>query len=130
MWQLEGLSKGVCIGLAIIGGLIMAYSIWQYSLSEFIGIDQLSGKTKNDMPTLITTGLSGIVRHPLYLGMLLLATSLVFLFPNSPNWIFLFVLIAYLLIGIPLEEKKLIRIFGEKYITYKQRVKTLIPFIW
>jgi protein-S-isoprenylcysteine O-methyltransferase Ste14 len=35
-----------------------------------------------------------------------------------------------LIVGTCLEEKKLIREFGEKYIAYQKRVSMLIPYRW
>ena len=40
------------------------------------------------------------------------------------------ILTSYLIVGTYLEEKKMIREFGEKYLTYQKRVSMLIPYKW
>jgi protein-S-isoprenylcysteine O-methyltransferase Ste14 len=40
------------------------------------------------------------------------------------------ILTFYLIAGTYLEEKKLIREFGEKYIAYQKRVSMLMPYKW
>ena len=37
---------------------------------------------------------------------------------------------AYLVAGTYLEERKLVREFGEKYLTYQKNVSMLIPYKW
>jgi protein-S-isoprenylcysteine O-methyltransferase Ste14 len=36
---------------------------------------------------------------------------------------------AYLSVGIPVEERKLIRLFGEDYVAYRRRVPALLPIV-
>ncbi len=79
----------------------------------------------------IDTGIYGLVRHPLYLGIILewIAPPLIL---GSP-WGFLFTTI-WMVIGvlqrIPWEEKMLVEGLGEKYRTYMGRTKRLIPGVW
>ena len=40
------------------------------------------------------------------------------------------ILTFYLIVGTYLEEKKLIREFGEKYAAYQNRVSMLLPYKW
>ncbi len=40
------------------------------------------------------------------------------------------ILTAYLVIGTLLEERKLVREFGEEYRAYQKRVSMFIPFLW
>ena len=72
-------------------------------------------------------GLHRYMRHPLYSGTLLLCLGICVAFPQLKNWYVLLLMFVYLLIGIWLEEKKLIRHFGDAYVQYKKRVKRLIP---
>ena len=34
----------------------------------------------------------------------------------------------YVIVGTPIEERKLIKIFGQPYVDYQRRVPTIIPF--
>ena len=40
------------------------------------------------------------------------------------------ILTAYLIIGTFLEERKLVREFGEEYRAYQKRVSMFLPFLW
>jgi len=106
---------------AIIIGFGLAIAFWSRALF-------LKGKTTlspYEMPTaLVTGGPFRISRNPMYLGMesillgaaVLMGTLAAFASPA------LFVIIIGTLF-IPNEEKKLERIFGEKYRKYKKKVR-------
>jgi protein-S-isoprenylcysteine O-methyltransferase Ste14 len=64
-----------------------------------------------DKHSLKTSGLYKIVRHPSYLGLIL-------------------IIIAAINYRISVEEKALTEQFGEQYTTYKTRVKKLVPYIY
>ncbi len=85
-----------------------------------IGIDT---ETKTE---LITKGLFGISRNPIFLGMIVSLIGLFFLTPNA--WTLIFVILGYVLIQIQirLEEEFLIEQHGEKYIEYREKVRRLI----
>jgi protein-S-isoprenylcysteine O-methyltransferase Ste14 len=85
-----------------------------------IGIDT---ETKTE---LITTGLFGLSRNPIFFGMTI---SLVGLFLTTPNaFTGLFLISGYMLIQIQirLEEEFLTNQHGQNYLTYKQKVRRLI----
>lgn len=85
-----------------------------------IGIDT---ETKTE---LITTGLFGYSRNPIFFGMVV---SLVGLFLTTPNALTgLFLILGYVLIQIQirLEEEFLTNQHGQNYLTYKQKVRRLI----
>jgi protein-S-isoprenylcysteine O-methyltransferase Ste14 len=80
---------------------------------------------------IVDTGLYRIVRHPAYLGVLvfLLGFGLA-----SGNWFSLAALVglplAALLYRIQVEERVLLRHFGQAYEAYASRTKRLLPGIW
>jgi protein-S-isoprenylcysteine O-methyltransferase Ste14 len=84
-----------------------------------------------DDHSLKTTGLYKIVRHPSYLGLILIIAGLGVCLNNA---------ICFLVIFIPsfwainhriiVEEQALIAEFGEQYINYKKRVSKIIPGIF
>jgi protein-S-isoprenylcysteine O-methyltransferase Ste14 len=85
-----------------------------------IGIDT---ETKTE---LVTTGLFGLSRNPIFFGMIL---SLLGLFLTTPNALTgLFLVLGYILIQIQirLEEEFLTKEHGQKYEAYKQKVRRLI----
>ncbi len=107
-----------------IGLFLFFIALKGYDGKEFIGIEQ-----PTTLQPLKTDGLNQYVRHPLYSSALLF---LWFLWLTQGGFIHLLVSVlisAYLVIGSKSEEKKLVNVYGEEYITYKNTVKMLIPFI-
>ena len=77
-----------------------------------------------------TAGLNRLVRHPLYLGLLLGLVGFWLLAPSGPRCVFVGCNVAYLLVGTRLEERKLFARFGEAYARYQARVPQLLPLKW
>lgn len=73
-------------------------------------------------------GIHNYVRHPLYLGTLLFVWGLFFIFPMLNNLIAVSIITGYVLIGIRLEEKKLLIEFGNLYVDYIFQVPMLVPY--
>jgi protein-S-isoprenylcysteine O-methyltransferase Ste14 len=80
--------------------------------------------------TLITTGIYGIIRHPIYVGVTLWQIGFALMFNAAFAFIFF---MAYTLVYIPiiyLEEKGLEEKYGAQYIEYKRKTHSLIPKIF
>jgi len=108
---------------------------------EFTGIRQLFSQTgavncpfsttmsqqrTTGMHALITTGLFRLCRHPLYLFTLL--ALIITPTMSLDRLAFIIFTCSYDAVGVPIEEQKLVRIFGQSYIDYQQRVPSIIPF--
>jgi protein-S-isoprenylcysteine O-methyltransferase Ste14 len=105
-----------------------------FSPLEFLGLSQIwryltkkevIGDQEGIRHTLVTKGVFGIVRHPMYL-----AGMVIFTFnPDiTRNWLTLVVLAdAYFIYGALVEEKRLIRRFGNEYLDYMREVPRFIP---
>jgi protein-S-isoprenylcysteine O-methyltransferase Ste14 len=87
--------------------------------------------TKIEDHELIETGLYKNIRHPGYLGQLLIFIGTAVAMSNWLSIIFMTiaVLIGYLY-RISVEERFMIRQIGEKYIAYQKRTKRLIPWVY
>jgi len=77
-------------------------------------------------PVLLTTGIYGKVRHPMYLYLLasvvvrpVLSLDLAVWFGSAA---------AFLWIALPYEEEKLVAAFGQPYVDYRRRTPAFIPF--
>jgi len=77
-------------------------------------------------PKLVVAGLHRIVRHPLYLSTFLFLWGGLLLIPVWSLLVTNLVITLYTLAAIPLEERKLVEIFGEELINYRKTV----PMIW
>lgn len=97
------------------------------------GIRSLAGTPVHDAPRalfgtdrLVVSGLYRLVRHPMLAGgLLFLMTS----GPSRNNLIFLVMYSAYMVIGARYEERRLIRIFGDRYRRYQREVGAFAPRI-
>lgn len=99
-----------------------------YDILTFAGIRQMlqfRKPVKQGQGDIKKTGLLGIVRHPLYLGVILFIWCNTF---SITDMVINSVLTAYIFIGTLLEERKLILEFGESYIQYKKEVPMIIPW--
>ncbi|MBI0583870.1 MAG: isoprenylcysteine carboxylmethyltransferase family protein [Methanomassiliicoccus sp.] len=80
--------------------------------------------------TLVRTGIYRYVRHPAYLGAILLFLGIPVMVSSILGFLAMFLLVIYLLYRIRLEERMLITRFGEEYLEYMRHSKRLIPFIY
>jgi protein-S-isoprenylcysteine O-methyltransferase Ste14 len=79
---------------------------------------------------LVTTGPYRFVRHPIYLGLALLAVGQALAFGSWPALIIvLFGIIPTFAWRARAEEQILSRTFGERYAVYRQRTKMIIPHL-
>ncbi len=113
--------------VAIMGLVIMAICIKKY-FAQLSGLKTLFIDEVKTGNTLIITGIHKYVRHPLYLGTFIFIWGLFIVFPYLSLLIADTIITVYTLIGIVLEEQKLIAEFGEDYKLYKQQVPKIIPF--
>jgi protein-S-isoprenylcysteine O-methyltransferase Ste14 len=82
---------------------------------------------KDEDARLESEGVHAYVRHPLYLGTLATLWSVFLFFPLLSNLLACLSITVYTLIGIRLEEQKLLEIYGEAYAAYRRRTPMLIP---
>ena len=90
---------------------------------------QAAGESGQAHIALVTTGLYGFVRHPLYLSWLLV----VFGTPHMTMTRLTFAVVssAYLGFAIPFEERGLIRVFGDDYRRYQRQVRwRMLPGVY
>ncbi|WP_460416852.1 methyltransferase family protein [Pseudomonas sp. microsymbiont 2] len=129
MWQVESpLARTALIALYWLGWLIVLLATFLLSHFELFGIKQaIDGFRPRSAPveTFRTPFFYKLVRHPLYLGFLILFWAT----PDMSVGHLLFALACstYIVIGTRLEERDLLQVFGTTYQHYQQRVGMLLP---
>lgn len=119
--------------LSVFGSYVLIHSFFTVNLSEFLGFDQMkSGAERTSVKSkkLIRKGWYAWVRHPFYLGVLLILSGVVFLLPSWSVLMMYLATLVYLPFGVALEERKLITEFGEAYLKYRKEVKAILPYIF
>jgi methanethiol S-methyltransferase len=115
----------------IAGSLTMFFYafFFNYDSQSFFGIRQILSFKKikdGDSSTDIRrNGLLGIIRHPMYLALIVYLWCQTF---RMMDIVINAVLTIYVIVGTKLEEKKLVLEYGDRYIKYQQEVPMLIPF--
>jgi methanethiol S-methyltransferase len=113
-------------GLMMTSGLFLAYkALTSYDLKEFIGTQYL--QQSPNPSTFKTDELSSVVRHPLYLGILVFLWGWFGFSGLLSSLVTALALSIYIRIGIYFEEKKLVEQFGRVYQDYQKKVPMLIP---
>ncbi len=79
---------------------------------------------------LVTTGLYGVIRHPSYLGLFLLALGWGLAFRSGVGVIIAVLMLIVVLARIDAEERLLSETFGAEYDAYRTRTWRLMPYIY
>jgi protein-S-isoprenylcysteine O-methyltransferase Ste14 len=98
--------------------------VWRYLTRREIA-GNIDGLTQKD---LVTTGVYGIVRHPLYAAGMVFVTFNPHVTVNGLTFTVLADL--YFLFGMLIEERRFLHIFGERYREYMKQVPRMVPRIF
>ena len=130
IWRVSNPQVAMAItGLSLLGWLLVFLSTFFINHFELFGLQQVfNNLIGRDMPKprFRVPALYKLVRHPLYLGLLIAfwATPVM----TAGHLFFTAVNTFYILIAIQLEERDLIDAFGEEYRRYRDRVSMLLPW--
>jgi len=129
LWSTSGIAAAALQAVQIAGvgfTLLAAKSLDVLSLS---GIRQAHGLNQDKPPTLDDTGPYGIVRHPIYLGWLMIVWAAPLM--DGTRLVFAATSSFYLIVAIPFEERDLHRTFGEAYAKYSRHVRyRMLPGVY
>jgi len=120
------------IGLGnIIGVSLFVLGVFLYILAKSALGDQFSNiLTMADNLRLITYGIYSYIRHPYYLGGILIGVGIQLSLSSILGLTVMFFPIMLVMWLIPIEERMLIESFGEEYIEYMKRTKKILPFLY
>jgi protein-S-isoprenylcysteine O-methyltransferase Ste14 len=81
-------------------------------------------------PALVTTGPFALVRHPLALGMLILALGPAIAAAAGITWASFAAVVVTMARRCLQDEDELTALFGDAYARYAARTRRLVPFLW
>ena len=80
---------------------------------------------------LVTEGLYGRIRHPMYLGLLLFVLGQAFVVSNFVAGLSgLIGMVLLIVLRVGSEEQMMLDEFGDEYAAYRERTARLLPGIW
>ena len=130
VWQVNDPDVAVTVATVSLGGwIIVLTSTFMINHFELFGLHQVTNHLADrEMPaTRFRTPLFyELVRHPIYLGFIIAFWAAPVM--SVGHLLFATVTTAYILVGIFLEERDLIELFGDEYRQYRKRVSMLLPW--
>jgi protein-S-isoprenylcysteine O-methyltransferase Ste14 len=129
VWNIENpVLAGVATAGGFLGWLIVLYSTFLISHFELFGLTQVVAHFAGRVVAPVkfkTPGLYRFIRHPIYLGFIIAFWSTPMM--TLGHLLFASVTTAYIFVGIYLEERDLVSLFGSEYRRYRERVAMLLP---
>jgi protein-S-isoprenylcysteine O-methyltransferase Ste14 len=117
------LAERIPLLIRSLAGIILMVFAGYLSLS---GMWAVFGKPQ-ETPHVITGGAFSVVRHPIYLGVILVYTGLICMTLSLASAALLVVIIAFYRYISRYEEKLLTQRFGDEYRAYMSKVPRLFP---
>ena len=130
VWQIDEPGIAMTIAtVALVGWIIVFTSTFLINHFELFGLHQVANDlTGRPMPAVRfrTPLFYQFVRHPIYLGFIIAFWAAPVM--TAGHLLFAAVTTAYIVVGILLEERDLIEMFGDEYLQYKERVSMFLPW--
>jgi protein-S-isoprenylcysteine O-methyltransferase Ste14 len=129
VWNLSGGAAMAMRGVQMFAAIFTVAAARKLDVLDLAGIRQVLARPTDRPHTLDSHGPYGLVRHPIYLGWVLMVWPAPLM--NGTRLVFAATSTLYLLIAIPLEERDLRRTFGKAYDEYSAKVRRkVLPGIY
>jgi methanethiol S-methyltransferase len=130
VWQVADPKLALAVqAISFLGWGIVLLSTFLINHFELFGLQQvvmnMAGRAVAN-PHFKTPLLYKVVRHPIYLGFIIAFWAAPVM--TFGHLLFAAVTTAYIFVGIALEERDMITLFGDEYRRYRQKVGMLMPF--
>jgi methanethiol S-methyltransferase len=130
VWQIDNPDDAACVAaIQLVGWILVFTSSFLINHFELFGLQQVTNNLadrETAAPRFRTPLYYKFVRHPIYLGFIIAFWAAPTM--TIGHLLFAAVSTAYIFVGIALEERDLVELFGDDYRKYKQRVSMLIPW--
>jgi protein-S-isoprenylcysteine O-methyltransferase Ste14 len=130
VWTVQNpAAAAVLEGIFWLGWVVLVASTFLINHFELFGLHQVANNLAGrDMPTqhFRTPLYYKFVRHPIYLGFIIAFWAAPTM--SVGHLLFAAVTTAYIFVGILLEERDLVDLFGDDYRRYKERVSMILPW--
>ena len=125
VWTLDGNTvRWFGVVLYAVGGVLRLWPVFVLG-NRFSGLVAIQKGH-----ALVTTGIYGVIRHPSYLGLLIMALGWALAFRSGAGVLLTALLLVPLLARIRAEETLLQSHFGTEYDRYRARTSRLLPGIY
>jgi protein-S-isoprenylcysteine O-methyltransferase Ste14 len=129
LWKVEGAPATMLGVVQALGILLTVAGARRLGLLDLAGVRQGFGLESSAPTTLVSDGLYGFVRHPVYFAWLLVVWPAADM--TGTRLVFAAISTLYLALAIPHEERGLIRVFGNDYRAYQRRVRwRMVPYVY
>jgi protein-S-isoprenylcysteine O-methyltransferase Ste14 len=130
IWQIGNPQVAMAVvGLSLVGWLIVLTRTFLINHFELFDLHQVANNLTGramPAPNFRTPLYYKFERHPIYLGFIIAFWAAPTM--TMGHLLFAAVTTAYIFVGIALEERDLVVVFGDEYRRYKNRVSMIVPW--
>ncbi|MEP7311765.1 MAG: methanethiol S-methyltransferase [Pseudomonadota bacterium] len=126
-----GAARTTIYALYGFGWALLLYTTFLIDHFDLFGLAQVwrnARGTSYRPPQFHTPSLYKLVRHPLYIGWLVIFWAAPTM--TVAHLVFALMTTAYILVAIQFEERDLVDTFGSDYVEYRRRTPMIVPRLW